>query len=72
MSFYILIIVVFSIGILLGFLFSSIVYMIDSVSGELLIDDTNETFNLKLNSEKILNTKSKRIILTITHDDSHE
>lgn len=72
MSFYILIIVVFSIGILLGFLFSFIIYMMNSVYGEILIDETNETFNLKLNSEKILNTKSKRVILTITHDDSHE
>lgn len=72
MSFYILIIVVFSIGILLGFLFSFIIYMTNSVYGEILIDETNETFNLKLNSEKILNTKSKRVILTITHDDSHE
>lgn len=72
MSFYILIVIVFSIGILLGFLFSPIVYMIDSVYGEISIDETNETFNLKLNSEKILNTKSKRVILTITHDDSHE
>ena len=72
MSFYILIIVVFSIGILLGFLFSFIIYMMNSVCGEISIDEANETFNLKLNSEKILNTKSKRIILTITHDDSHE
>ena len=72
MSFYILIIIVFSIGIFLGFLFSPIVYMINSVYGEISIDEINETFNLKLNSEKILNTKSKRVILTITHDDSHE
>lgn len=72
MSLYVLIIVMLFVGMLFGFLFSFILYVASSSYGEISINESNETFNLKLNSEEILKTKSKRAILKITHDDSHE
>jgi len=72
MSLYVLIIVMLFVGMLFGFLFSFILYVASSSYGEISINESNETFNLKLNSEEILKTKSKRIILSVTRDDSHK
>ena len=72
MSLYVLIIVMLFVGMLFVFLFSFILYVASSSYGEISINESNETFNLKLNSEEILKTKSKRIILSVTRDDSHK